>query len=44
LLNASLALRQWQDITLLPVCLLKDGVIGRPSLWIAEDFGCCASG
>jgi len=22
----------------------KDGVIGRPSLWIAEDFGCCASG
>ena len=24
--------------------LPKDGVIGRPSLWIAEDFGCCASG
>ena len=24
--------------------LLTDGVIGRPSLWIAEDFGCCASG
>jgi len=24
--------------------LLKDGVIGRPSLWIAEDFRCCASG
>jgi hypothetical protein len=23
---------------------IKDGVIGRPSLWIAEDFGCCASG
>ena len=23
---------------------LTDGVIGRPSLWIAEDFGCCASG
>jgi RNA polymerase sigma-32 factor len=22
----------------------KDGVIGRPSLWIAEDFRCCASG
>jgi hypothetical protein len=22
----------------------SDGVIGRPSLWIAEDFGCCASG
>jgi hypothetical protein len=22
----------------------KDGVIGQPSLWIAEDFGCCASG
>jgi hypothetical protein len=22
----------------------KDGVIGRPSLWIAEDFGYCASG
>jgi len=22
----------------------KDGVIGRPSLWTAEDFGCCASG
>jgi hypothetical protein len=22
----------------------RDGVIGRPSLWIAEDFGCCASG
>ena len=22
----------------------KDGIIGRPSLWIAEDFGCCASG
>ena len=21
----------------------KNGVIGRPSLWIAEDFGCCAS-
>jgi outer membrane autotransporter protein len=21
-----------------------DGVIGRTSLWIAEDFGCCASG
>ena len=21
-----------------------DGVIGRPSLWIAEDFRCCASG
>ena len=28
----------------LPELLLKDGVIGRPSLWIAEDFGCCASG
>jgi hypothetical protein len=24
--------------------LPKDGVIGRPSLWIAENFGCCASG
>jgi len=24
--------------------LPEDGVIGRPSLWIAEDFGCCASG
>jgi hypothetical protein len=24
--------------------LPKDGVIGRPSLWIAEDFRCCASG
>src|SRR6478672_11875161 len=24
--------------------LPRDGVIGRPSLWIAEDFGCCASG
>ena len=23
---------------------LKDGVIGRLSLWIAEDFGRCASG
>jgi plasmid stabilization system protein ParE len=23
---------------------VTDGVIGRPSLWIAEDFGCCASG
>jgi hypothetical protein len=23
---------------------VKDGVIGRPSLWIAEDFRCCASG
>jgi hypothetical protein len=22
----------------------EDGVIGRPSLWIAEHFGCCASG
>jgi len=22
----------------------QDGVIGRPSLWIAEDLGCCASG
>ena len=22
----------------------KDGVIGRRFLWIAEDFGCCASG
>jgi peptide/nickel transport system permease protein len=22
----------------------EDEVIGRPSLWIAEDFGCCASG
>jgi hypothetical protein len=22
----------------------EDGVIGRPSLWIAEDFWCCASG
>ncbi len=21
-----------------------DAVIGRPSLWIAEEFGCCASG
>src|ERR1700688_2260732 len=21
----------------------KDGIIGRPSLWIAEDFACCAS-
>ena len=21
----------------------EDGVTGRPSLWIAEDFGCCAS-
>ena len=21
-----------------------DGVIGRANLWIAEDFGCCASG
>jgi hypothetical protein len=26
------------------VLLPTDGVIGRPSLWIAEDFGCCASG
>jgi hypothetical protein len=25
-------------------CECKDGVIGRPSLWIAEDFRCCASG
>ena len=25
-------------------CPQRDGVIGRPSLWIAEDFGCCASG
>jgi len=24
--------------------LPTDGVIGRPRLWIAEDFGCCASG
>jgi hypothetical protein len=24
--------------------LPTDGVIGGPSLWIAEDFGCCASG
>src|SRR5258705_12866073 len=22
----------------------KDGIVGRPSLWIAEDFGCRASG
>jgi hypothetical protein len=27
-----------------PLAPSKDGVIGRPSLWIAEDFGCCASG
>jgi len=26
-----------------PLCG-EDGVIGRPSLWIAEDLGCCASG
>jgi hypothetical protein len=24
--------------------LPEDVVIGRPSLWVAEDFGCCASG
>src|SRR5258707_12398262 len=23
---------------------LRDRVIGRPSLWISEDFWCCASG
>jgi short-subunit dehydrogenase len=29
---------------LAPYAISKDGVIGRPSLWIAEDFRCCASG
>jgi hypothetical protein len=29
---------------LMSASLLKMGLIGRPSLWIAEDFGCCASG
>jgi hypothetical protein len=29
---------------LLQQYLSEDGVIGRPSLWIAKDFGRCASG
>jgi hypothetical protein len=32
------------DIAPCPKVLPKDRVIGRPRLWIAEDFGCCASG
>src|SRR6478672_1022315 len=36
--------RTWRDVRLESVMRIKDGVIGRPSLWIAEDFGCCASG
>jgi hypothetical protein len=28
------------DVRFVPI----DGVIGRANLWIAEDFGCCASG
>ena len=34
----------WDDVRYTSVFGKKDGVIGRPSLWIAEDFGCCASG
>jgi hypothetical protein len=33
-----------QQVARLIETFSKDGVIGRPSLWIAEDFGCCASG
>ena len=29
-----------QHVRFVPI----DGVIGRANLWIAEDFGCCASG
>ena len=32
------------DFRFTPERGLRDGVIGRSSLWIAEDFGCCASG
>jgi hypothetical protein len=35
--------RVMQPLAQLRQKLPKDGVIGR-SLWIAEDFGCCASG
>src|ERR1035437_1487473 len=34
------ALRRDSSVAIDPT----DGVIGRPNLWIAEDFGCCASG
>jgi len=36
--------RTWRDVRVTSAMRSKDGVIGRPSLWIAEDLGCCASG
>jgi hypothetical protein len=30
--------RTWRDVRLKSVMRSKDGVIGRPNLWIAEDF------
>ena len=36
--------RRFGDMRVTSTLPLKDGVIGRPSLWIGEDFGCCASG
>jgi len=36
--------RKWWYPQVRSALPLKDGVIGRPSLWIAEDFRCCASG
>ena len=31
--------RTWHDVRLKSAYRGRDGVIGRPSLWIAEDFG-----
>jgi hypothetical protein len=45
--NGMSALPPKADIcsALVHVCFVPiDGVIGRANLWIAEDFGCCASG
>jgi hypothetical protein len=36
--------RTWRNVRSESAMRCKDGVIGRPSLWIAEDFRCCASG
>jgi hypothetical protein len=44
-LNARFTSKVDIEATQTDVCFVPiDGVIGRASLWIAEDFGCCASG
>jgi hypothetical protein len=36
-MSPELAFRTWRDVRLESAIRNKDGVIGRPSLWIAED-------